>query len=89
MDRDQARRLWFHTLELHLPADDAATRSGLAGLWSAAGTGAIPADILEALALPDELDRRRAVVRRTRLHILAAGHDPDLLSTPAAGMRGL
>ena len=90
MDRAQAFRLWFATLELGLPDDAPATRARLQELWSAAGLdGAEREQLLGALGLPDDLGRRGELIRRTRVCIRRAGFDPDLLSTPAAGMRGI
>lgn len=91
MDREGAHRLWQGTLGLGPLAADAPSRARLQALWRAAG---VPGGEVERLlaALPLEagdLERRHRVVRETRRWIRAAGFDPDLLSTPAAGMRGL
>ncbi len=86
MDRTQAHRLWFQTLSLREVGDGPELRA----LWAEAGLG--PDDIralADAVAIPDDSDRRRAVIRATRLTIRHRGYDPDTLSTPAAGMRGI
>ena len=88
MDRGQALRLWIGTLELGL--DGPETRRRLEDLWIHAGLAAAELEPLRrALAEGDDLVRRENLIRRTRLCIRRAGFDPDLLSTPAAGMRGL
>jgi hypothetical protein len=90
MDRTQALRLWLGTLEQGLVGGDAETRGRLEGLWAGCGLDAAEAAAVRAsLDAPDELARRERLVRATRGCIRRAGHDPDLLSTPAAGMRGL
>lgn len=90
MDRGQALRLWFGTLGLGADLEGPEARRRLEELWAQAGLGPKDREALaQALAMDGDLARRDALVRRTRLCIRRAGFDPDLLSTPAAGMRGL
>jgi len=91
MDREGAHHLWQSTLALGLlPAGPSALRP-LRTLWDAAGLTAAAQERLVGAAAEEtgDLERRQRLVRETRGVIHAAGFDPDLLSTPAAGMRGL
>ena len=86
MNHAQALRLWFETLSIREAKDGADLRA----LWRDAGLDA--ADITSlaaALQVPDPSDRRRELIRRTRLCIGHHGLDPDILSTSAAAMRGI
>jgi hypothetical protein len=75
---------------LGLGLDGSETRRRLEDLWAEAGLGSADLEGLrQALAEDGDLARREALIRRTRLCIRRAGFDPDLLSTPAAGMRGI
>lgn len=86
MNRTQAHRLWFATLSLKEVQEGADLRA----LWADAGLEAAETGPLaSALQTPDPSDRRRALIRQTRLCIGNHGLDPDTLSTPAAGMRGI
>ena len=87
MTRRQAHALWFDTLALGredvLPAR-------LKDLWNKAGlTRHETEGVAGALTESDVDERRRQVIQQTRTVLRLAGFDPDLLSTPAATMRGL
>lgn len=91
MDREQAHRLWQATLALRPLGTQPETFEALGALWRQAGVAdADQARLLAALSAEQgSLERRELVVREMRRLIRAAGFEPDLLSTPAAGMRGL
>lgn len=89
MERESAHRLWQSTLAFRLLGEDAARDLG--AVWSDCGVSAAQQERLAAALRSGSgpLERREAVIRETRRLIREAGFDPDLLSTPAAGMRGL
>lgn len=87
MTRQQAHTLWFETLAL---GREDLLPNRLKPLWSKVGLAAREAAPLEAVFAEGDVDeRRRKLIQQTRLLLRAAGFDPDLLSTPAAQMRGL
>ncbi len=88
MTREQALRLWVGTLS-RKQAPASATAE-LLSLWAQAGLDDGDRRALaQALREPDDSERRRHLIRQTRRLIIRSGHDVDLLSTPAANMRGL
>ena len=91
MDREHAHRLWQSTLALKLVPAGPAALASLQAEWRAAGISQPDQErVLAAVREePGDLERRQRLVRETRTLIRASGFDPDLLSTPAAGMRGL
>jgi|GEM_PF-6145002 len=91
MDRERAHRLWQSTLDLRLLGDAPEAFEALRALWRDAGVADVDqARLLKAVSgEPGALERRQRVIRETRRLIRDAGFDSDLLSTPAAGMRGL
>ncbi len=87
MNRRQAHDLWFSTLAL---GREDVIPARLKPLWSRAGLLALETEPLTlALKEPDVDERRRLLIQTTRRLLQAAGFVPDLLSTPAAQMRGL
>lgn len=87
MDHQQAHRLWFSTLAL---GRDDLGADRLQGIWGEAGLTASETRPLAAVLEEADVDeRRRRLIQRTRLLLIGAGYTPDLLSTPAARMRGL
>ncbi len=86
MNRAQAHKLWFDTLALGLDLEV----SALGRMWQEAGLGGEETAALGvALEQPDRGEARRRLIRKTREVLLEQGWDPDLISTPAAPMRGL
>jgi hypothetical protein len=90
MTREQARSLWLSTLALpELPPGEGQGPL-LQGIWDAAGLAAGDrAGLTQALRGDDALARREALVRATRRLLAAHGYEVDLLTTPAAAMRGI
>ena len=90
MNREQALRLWLSTLATReIPTGDGPDRD-LLGVWDGVGLVASErAALAQALRAPDALGRREALVRATRRVIQFRGFDVDVLSTPAARMRGI
>ncbi len=88
MSNDAAMRLWFGTVSLReVPAS---ASPALQELWRAGGLTETERRVLGAtLRLEDDSERRRSLIRATRHLIRQAGYNVDLLSTPAAPMRGL
>lgn len=87
MNRGQAHALWFSTLAL---GREDVVPARLKPLWSQAGLAAGETEPLaQVLKEPDVDQRRRVLIRKTRMLLQAAGFVPDLLSTPAAQMRGI
>lgn len=91
MDRERAHSLWQAVLEQREVPERPAEWEPLFSLWRGAGATAADCERLSAAlrGATDPLQRRAVLVRQARRLIREAGLDPDLLSTPAAPMRGL
>lgn len=91
MDRERAHRLWRSTLALGLMGDDPESFEQLEALWRDTGVRDSEQECIRRAVSRESgaLERRQRVIRETRRLIRQAGFDPDLLSTPAAGMSGL
>lgn len=88
MSNDAAMRLWFGTLSLREVPQTASPV--MLELWRSAGLTEAERRALGAtLRLEDDSERRRSLIRTTRHLLHQAGYNVDLLSTPAAPMRGL